>query len=211
MFTYQVEMKHFLISNVEKGAIQPNMKKISLSIILLCLCYVASYGQLNFYLDAEGIFANSKEYQAAIPRQTGKLTTATKDEVTFMMRYKSITYKPNNIWGYRNHDGKDFRAIDDVFYSIDSKEGGIWLYSYNDNGKIRRKMSFGVHQAVDITPENLGALIYKNEALFNRYVTLTKRDRKDQLMAFIEEFNKAYANSSQGTATTDAATGTSYP
>ena len=211
MHSYLPDMKHFLISNVQIGANQHHMKKISLLILLSCLGYISSFGQLNFYLDAEGVFANSKEYQSEAPRQTGKLTSATSNEVTFMMRYKTVSYKPNNIWGYRNHEGKDFRAIDDVFYSIDSKEGGIWLYSYNDNGKIRRKMSLGIHQAVDITPENLASLIYKNETLFNRFVALSKHERKEQLMAYIEAFNKEVQNANPGTATSEAAGETNHP
>lgn len=144
--------------------------------------------------ETEGVFGSSLEFVENSIRKPGRLTKADEVSVTFMARYKEVTYTPNNVWGYRDAEGNDYRSIDGKFFKIAKKEA-IWVYECGEAEKMITKISLGAKQIPqDLTPDFLAYLLRNDEKLFKEYLLLNKKDKKEKAFEYIDKYNVSASN-----------------
>lgn len=167
------------------------MKRILLfSFLIVSIASQAQISTQYLTLHVEGIYSNSREFVTDEMRQVGTLEKSGPESVVFSMRYKNTTYTPKNIWGYRDHEGNDYRAIDEYFYKIVSKST-IWVYVMLDEKENEHYMvSMGYNRhPVEASPENLGVLIAANKELSEQYAALSKKEKKTKAIEFVYSYN----------------------
>jgi|694.fasta_scaffold36146_7 hypothetical protein len=134
-------------------------------------------------------YSNVNEFVNNEGRKSGKIIEESSTDVTFYYHYTKLTFNSKKIWGYTNNEGIHYRSIDFLFYEF-KNDGKLVMYRSFLDGLYKFKISLGLNMIpIDLSEENLSHLISNNKELYDKYNSLSKKDKKSRIVEFINLYN----------------------